>query len=320
MNGALLVNKPQGISSFAVIEALQRARLEWLRKSDPKIKKSSLPKIGHGGTLDPFATGLLVVCIGRGVKLSRYFLDSDKTYAAQILFGIQTESGDPTTPIKNTSETLPKSLHEIQLAAHTFVKKDYFQTPPMHSAIKQNGKPLYELARQGIEVERKTRLQKIYSFEVDHYLAPYADARISCSSGTYIRTLAEDIAKNLGTLASLNQLKRTQSCSHSVESALSLDQLVELTRNGEDWNTLSCWVHFNDLLDHLPSIELEHQEEIDLVCGRQGNLPSVMARLSAAPAALSLPVVLRNADRLVAVARFENETWGLERVFPPGET
>src|SRR5690348_4657881 len=139
MNGAFLVHKGQGISSFGVIEKIQRFLIEKLQ-----VKKRDLPKMGHGGTLDPFATGLLVVLVGRGVKLARYFLGSHKVYEGVIHFGKTTIPGDPTDPISETSSVIP-TLKQIQVLAHQLTLQPYLQTPPMHSAKKQNGKPLYEL-------------------------------------------------------------------------------------------------------------------------------------------------------------------------------
>src|SRR5262245_16579515 len=150
MNGALLIHKEAGISSFGVIERLQKHLLNSV--DGPRPKRKDLPKLGHGGTLDPFATGLLIVLVGRAVKLARYFLGAPKSYEGVIQFGKTTVPGDPTAPISETSETIPQTHEEIREIAHRLTLQPYLQTPPMHSAKKRNGKPLYELARAGIEV------------------------------------------------------------------------------------------------------------------------------------------------------------------------
>src|SRR5688500_7150860 len=129
MNGALLINKPAGITSFGVIEALQTALMRSMG-----IRKRDLPKLGHGGTLDPFATGLLVVCVGNAVKLARYFLDSHKGYRGIIRFGETTIPGDPTEPVSERSEILPAGIDELRELALRFADQPYLQTPPMHSA------------------------------------------------------------------------------------------------------------------------------------------------------------------------------------------
>src|SRR3954462_4957355 len=161
MHGALLVDKHAGISSFGVIELLQRELCNhW------GVRRKELPKIGHGGTLDPFATGLLVICVGRGVKLARYFLGSDKGYEGVIRFGETTVPGDPTAPISETSPNLPTSLEDLRAMAAKLTLQPYLQTPPMHSAKKKDGRPLYELARLGIEVERDPKLCTLRTFEI----------------------------------------------------------------------------------------------------------------------------------------------------------
>src|SRR5512140_1273341 len=132
MNGALFINKHECISSFGIIELLQKQIRE-----QSGLKRRDLPKLGHGGTLDPFATGLLVVLVGRGVKLARYFLGSTKTYEAVIHFGKTTIPGDPTEPISETSSILPESLEQLQDLAQRLTRQPYLQTPPMHSAKKQ---------------------------------------------------------------------------------------------------------------------------------------------------------------------------------------
>src|SRR6476620_11722098 len=188
MNGALLVHKHPGLTSFGIIELLQKSL-----RSQTGLKRKELPKMGHGGTLDPFASGLLVVLVGQSVKLARYFLGSQKEYEAVIRFGETTLSGDPTCPISDTSSIIPGDLHSIQEAAHSFTLSPYFQVPPMHSAKKQNGIALYELARQGIEVERKPQLCQILEFQIQNYELPKASCKVQCSSGTYIRVLAQDL-------------------------------------------------------------------------------------------------------------------------------
>src|SRR4051812_27690492 len=167
------------------------------------VKRRDLPKLGHGGTLDPFATGMLAVCVGRAVKLARYFLGSNKTYEGVIRFGETTVPGDPTAPISETSPVIPDSLEDIRKYAKTLTLQPYLQTPPMHSAKKVDGKPLYELARQGIEIEREAKVCHLYSFEILSYEKPRARFRLTCSSGTYVRTLAQDLARMMGSVALL---------------------------------------------------------------------------------------------------------------------
>ena len=182
LHGAILINKAQCISSFGIIERLRRALSDQYQ-----VKKSLLPKLGHGGTLDPFATGLMVICIGDGVKLARYFLGGDKTYTGTFKFGETSISGDATNPISETSELIPTSLEELRTLANSMTHVPYAQTPPMHSAKKIEGKPLYELARQGIEIDREAKICTLKRFDIESYSPPCALFRVECTSGTYIR-------------------------------------------------------------------------------------------------------------------------------------
>ncbi len=266
-HGCLLVSKPAGISSFGVIEALQRALLDAAKNSGLSVKKRDLPKFGHGGTLDPFATGLLIVCVGDGTKLSRYFLGSTKEYRARVRFGATTIPGDPTAPVAESCETIPASLGEIRRAAVRFTQVAYLQVPPMHSAKKIGGKVLYELAREGVEVERAPSEVRIHEFEILDYSAPVANIRVRCSSGTYIRVLGQDLGRRLGSLAYLETLERTRSGKYNLENTQSLDALCERLRSGEAIDKLSCFIPFDRMLDGFPALRISETEALQI---RQG--------------------------------------------------
>ncbi|OFZ00290.1 MAG: hypothetical protein A2Z97_15950, partial [Bdellovibrionales bacterium GWB1_52_6] len=173
LNGALLIHKHAGITSFGIIEQLQHQL-----RNTYQLKRRDLPKIGHGGTLDPFATGLLVVCVGRAVKLAQYFLGSTKTYEGSFRFGETTVPGDPTAPVSETSTVFPEGLTQLKELARRMTLQPYLQIPPMHSAKKKDGKPLYELARAGLEVEREPKLCSLYEFDILGYEKPYATFHI----------------------------------------------------------------------------------------------------------------------------------------------
>ena len=308
MNGALLISKHSGVSSFGIIEALQRE----LKKKTGISKRHELPKMGHGGTLDPFATGLLIVLIGRGVKLAQYFLGSIKAYEGVMKFGETTISGDHTDPISETTSCIPEGLEEIQKAAHAFTLSPYSQIPPMHSAKKQGGKPLYELARAGLEVERKPKICKIDQFEISSYDLTPAQAyyRVQCSAGTYIRTLAQDLAKNLHSLAYLKSLHRTRSGGFYVDQAWSMDQI---SASESSWDQLPCWVPFDGLLNHFPHVMATEFETQCLIQGKQHVLDGIIARAEAIQAAPYLAIYRE--ERLMAIARRESTSWRIDRVF-----
>ncbi len=306
MNGALLVHKHPGVSSFGVIEHLQR---EWMKNY--QIKKQDVPKMGHGGTLDPFATGLLVVLFGRGVKLARYFLGSAKSYEGVMRFGETTIPGDPTAPISEVSNILPQSLNQLQILAHSLTLQPYFQTPPMHSAKKQNGKPLYQLARSGIEVDRKAQLCQLMRFEISEYSAPRASFKIQCSSGTYIRTLTQDFAKTIGSVALLDSLHRTASGIFKIQDAWTMDQLSEALQADKKWNELPCWIPFHSLLQNYPRAEATPEEKLALFQGKQAYLLPILEKSNAH----SNCIAIYSQNELIAIARKAGETWGIERVF-----
>lgn len=307
-NGAFLINKEAGVSSFGVIEQLQRVFSEKYA-----TKRRDLPKMGHGGTLDPFATGLLIVCVGKGVKLSRYFLGSKKEYEAVIRFGETTIPGDPTAPISETSEKIPASTAEIQGFANEFTKAPYLQTPPMHSAKKVDGKPLYELARQGIEIERESKACTIYEFAVQEYAAPCAKVRVSCSSGTYIRTLAQDFGKKMGTVAMLDSLNRTSSGPFSLtKGAMTIAELSGLLEQTSP-ASLGCFVPFDRLLDSFPRIDINKSQATALFHGKQNVILEILSRLEESPE--NSRVALYHDEKLIAVANLSPGELGIERVF-----
>jgi len=327
MDGVLLINKGEGLSSFGVIEKLQIA----LRETTG-VKRRDLPKMGHGGTLDPFATGLLAVCVGRAVKLARYFLGSTKVYEARMRFGETTIPGDPTEPVSERSDVLPPSLEAIREMARRMTLQPYSQTPPMHSAKKKDGKPLYELARQGIEIEREARLCRLHDFEILGYDGVRSDLRVACSSGTYIRTLSQDLARLLGTVGMLETLHRVRSGALTVDQAWTLEQVIEATRAGRAWDTLPCWKPFDRMLDGYARIDLASDEARDLMHGKQQILLQIVRRIQGSAVQASHPyplyaeeegaerVALYQGPHLIGVALRQQGAWGIERVFPPGQS
>lgn len=327
MDGALLINKHAGVSSFGVIEELQRILMKHplaYGREEPFGRKRDLPKMGHGGTLDPFATGLLAVCVGRGVKLARYFLGSRKTYEGVIRFGETTIPGDPTAPVSERSHVLPASREAIQEHATHFTLQPYLQTPPMHSAKKKDGKPLYELARQGIEIEREAKSLRIHSFEILEYEKPCAKFRVECSSGTYIRTLSQDLGRMLGTVAMLDSLHRVASGIHSLGNAMSVGEIARQSATGARWDQLAAWAPFDRLLDGYERADATEDEAVALFQGRQAVLPTILSRTTNhVTAAIEKPacdpIAIYHAQSLIAIARQDHGVWGLERVFTPGE-
>jgi tRNA pseudouridine55 synthase len=214
-DGALLIDKPAGPTSHDVVDAIRR--------------QFRIKKVGHCGTLDPNATGLLIIVLGRGTKLSERLMSADKAYEGVIKFGEVTDSYDADGQLVSSLPVPPLTLGQINAEAATFVG-DLMQMPPMVSAVKKDGVPLYKLARKGVEVERKERLVHIYHFLFTHYQEPLGSFGIACTKGTYVRSIAHDLGQKLGCGAHLQTLRRTQSGKFRVADALALDQALQLTQ------------------------------------------------------------------------------------------
>ena len=216
MNGVLIVNKEQDFTSHDVV-----AKLRGITRQK---------KIGHTGTLDPMATGVLPVCFGNATKLCDMLTDKSKEYETCMLLGVTTDTQDITGSILEKKE-VKCTEKEISDVIQKFVG-EYEQMPPMYSALKVNGKKLYELARAGIEVERKTRTVVIEKIEILSIDFPRVYLRVGCSKGTYIRTLCDDIGRELGCGATMEELKRTRVGGFTIENAYTLNQIENMMQEG----------------------------------------------------------------------------------------
>ena len=214
LDGALLIDKPAGPTSHDVVDEIRR--------------QFRIKKVGHCGTLDPNATGLLIIVLGRGTKLSEKLMGDDKVYEGTIKFGETTDSYDSDGELVASLPVMPMTLAELNEAAATFVG-DQMQVPPMVSAIKKNGVPLYKLARQGIEVEREPRLVHIYTFRFSDYREPLGAFKLACTKGTYVRSVAHDLGRKLGCGAHLTTLRRSVSGKFDVTDARPLDEILKLS-------------------------------------------------------------------------------------------
>lgn len=215
LDGALLVDKPVGPTSHDVVARIRH--------------RFGIKKVGHCGTLDPNATGLLVIVLGRATKLSGCLMADDKVYEGAIRFGVATDSYDADGRVTGTLPVPPLTVEQLNEACVPFVG-DVMQTPPMVSAIKKDGVPLYKLARQGVEVEREARLVHIYTFRFTSYTAPVGEFRLACTKGTYVRSVAHELGRQLGCGAHLARLRRTASGRFDVAHAPPLDEIVRWSR------------------------------------------------------------------------------------------
>jgi tRNA pseudouridine55 synthase len=247
MDGILIIDKPAGITSHDVVARCRR------------ILKTK--RIGHTGTLDPFATGVMVILVGRATRLAQ-FLDKDaKEYEAVVRLGAETDTGDRTGELRITNyELRDVTIEEIENVLHDF-RGEIEQTPPMYSAKKVAGKKLYELARKGVEIERKPVKVMIYELEVQSskFKVQSSDVpiRVVCSAGTYIRTLAEDIGRKLETGAHLAELRRTKAGKFGIEKASTLEKLEEIFGANRLEEVL---ISMNEAVSHLPQAILSETE------------------------------------------------------------
>ena len=262
VSGVLLIDKPQGMTSQQVV-----SKVKYLLKSDVHDSK----KAGHTGTLDPMATGLLPICLGEATKFSHYQLDAIKSYHAIIKLGEQTDTGDAegeiiaTSPVPHVTQAMLQSVTEQFLG-------EIMQVPPMYSALKKDGKKLYELAREGIEVERAARPLTIYKLSLTPLSAQQLQLTVTCSKGTYVRVLAEDIAKALGTLGHLTALRRIRTGDFEIANAITL----------ADFAALDIAARFDKLLavdacvHSLPSLVLDASQSKRIRQGQRLNVKATM--------------------------------------------
>ena len=210
LDGVLIVDKASGMTSHDVV-AMVRRRL-------------GIKKVGHCGTLDPLATGLLLIVIGRGTKIQDLLMSEDKEYVGTMLLGVLTASQDADGEVLETRPVPEFSREQIDAAFGKF-KGDFYQLPPMVSAIKKEGVPLYKLARQGKEVEREPRFVHVFGYDIHTVRLPEIDFRVACSKGFYVRTYAFDIGHELGCGAHLKALRRTKSGRFTLDAAVTVEQL-----------------------------------------------------------------------------------------------
>jgi tRNA pseudouridine55 synthase len=264
MDGILIIDKPAGITSHDVVARCRRI----LRTK----------RIGHTGTLDPFATGVMVILVGKATRLAQ-FLDKDaKEYEAVVRFGFETDTGDRTGSPKSKVQS-PKSVSvgEIEAVLPDF-RGEILQTPPMYSAKKVEGKKLYELARKGVEIERQPVKVTIFELELTESRVESRESRendfglwtldfglrVVCSAGTYIRVLAEDIGKKLGTGAHLAELRRTRAGKLGIERAVTLEKLEEIVAQHRLAPNL---ISMNDAVSHLAEVKLSTEESAQIKNG-----------------------------------------------------
>jgi len=250
LDGILNINKPKGKTSFSVVARIR--------------KLSGERRVGHAGTLDPDATGVLPVCLGQGTRVIEFLVNTTKTYRARIEFGKATDTYDGSGQITHEGDISDIKKRRVEAALDAF-RGHIEQTPPMYSAIKHQGQPLYKLARAGITVERKKRTVVIHRLELITWRKPIVTVEVECSKGTYIRSLAHDLGEHLGCGAFLKSLVRTRCGIFNIEDSISITQLEEACHDG-NWQTLLRPIDI--VLQDLPAIAIDEDNEKAFKTGR----------------------------------------------------
>lgn len=254
MNGIVVIDKPKGVTSHDVVGMMR--------------KRFGTRRVGHTGTLDPMATGVLPVCIGNACRAADMLIESDKRYTAQLMLGKTTDTLDIEGTVTGECDVTVGEA-EVREAICKFTG-EISQIPPMYSAIKKDGKKLYELAREGKEIEREPRRITIYSIDIVSVNLPYVEIDVTCSKGTYIRTLCDDIGKTLGCGAVMTELRRTQTAGFSIDTAYTIDELDSMEDKGVALKPT------DELFAHLRAINLNEKQTRSITNGvqmtwREGN-------------------------------------------------
>jgi tRNA pseudouridine55 synthase len=286
IHGFVVVDKPAGITSHDVVSRVRRIL--------------GTRKVGHTGTLDPFATGVLPVAVNDGTKAIPFLDEGIKCYEALIQLGVATDTLDMTGTVQREGDFSTVTGQQLLDVFERFTGP-ILQIPPMYSAIKQGGQPLYKLARQGQEVERQPRPVDIHAIELLSVALPFVSIKVTCSRGTYVRTLADDIGTALGCGAALKELRRTASGLFEIGVATTLE---ELARAAEAGDAASIFISPFDALAHMPDIPLADTGLAKVSYGRSPLWEETVGNIDVVGTAGEL-VRLSHAGELVAVARLQ---------------
>lgn len=284
MNGILIIDKPEGLTSAEVVR---------------RVKSRTRVKVGHLGTLDPFATGLLPLCLGEATKIAQFLNAADKTYVGQIRLGFATETGDRTGASVRTASVPKLSAADLAAVEQKFTG-ECLQVPPMYSALKRSGVPLYKLARRGVHVEREARPVRITSLRVALVENDRLSFEVSCSKGTYVRVLAEDIGVALQTEAHLVSLRRIRFGSFGLERAVGLESWAEHD---------APLVSIREALSSLPTRHVTDRVAASIRHGKT----RVLEEIDPAPEG-TLAVLVDSAQQAVAVIARRGGRWSFGRV------
>lgn len=288
MEGILNIDKPQWLSSHDVVARVRRI--------------CGTRRVGHAGTLDPLATGVLLVCVGRATRLSEYLMGQQKVYTATVRLGQTTNTYDAEGEVTEERPFSHITSFDIEQALETF-RGSIEQIPPIYSALKVNGQPMYKLARAGKDVERKPRPVTIYELALLNWAPPNLQLRVVCSTGTYIRSLAHDIGEMLSCGGHITVLRRTAVGEFTLSDAVTLDTLAS-----DDWK--SFCLPSDEAVTNLLRVDASEAETAALLMGQQIPCSTVQS-------ADALARVYDNQGQFFGILQYENNAWRPKKMFPP---
>lgn len=298
MNGIFNINKPSGKTSYQIVAMVKRL--------------SGERKVGHAGTLDPIATGVLPVCLGKATRIIEYLFDASKTYLAEIELGVATDTYDASGQVTSRRDASAVSRARVAKALAAFSGLIQ-QTPPMYSALKHHGTPLYRLARAGIVVERPSRPTRVHRIELKSFESPVATVEIECGKGTYIRSLAHDLGEVLGCGAHIKSLVRLKYGPFHINDSVSISRLEEAFQSGDG---MDCLYPMEMVLSHLPAVVVSSEQAGNLKHGQYLDVETVNEQIPAGEPQLR---VYTSEGHLLGLWRFDPERnqYQPRKVFAP---
>lgn len=299
MNGILNLNKPRGRTSFDIIAAIK--------------KISNEKRVGHAGTLDPAASGVLPVCIGKATRVIEYLMDSTKTYNADIELGASTDTYDADGKIVKTGDCSTVTVAQVKSMLSEF-RGNIIQVPPVYSALKKNGRPLYELARKGAAITPEGRPITIYDISILDWIPPIVKIRVVCGKGTYIRSLANDLGEKLGCGAFLKSLVRESYGPFNINDSITLNEFEESVKSGYREQFL---YPIDAVIKHLPMVTLTEDEALMVANGVDIPIMRLLTTFSSQPLTSCYCRSYLPSGQLLAVLKYNSESrlWHPEKVF-----
>jgi tRNA pseudouridine55 synthase len=291
MDGIINIDKPAGITSYGVVARVRRM--------------SGEKKVGHAGTLDPAATGVLPVCLGRATRVVEYIMGTPKIYMAEIELGVETDTYDASGAVVGRGDPSPIDRPALQTALESF-RGNIMQTPPMHSALKHGGRPLYDLAREGRTVTRRSRPVTVYAIVLLDFRTPRLKLEVACGRGTYIRSLAHDLGEALGCGAHLAALRRTRYGRFDARDAAPLTELEEAFESG-GWRRFVLPIDFP--LGHLSAAVIGEEDETAMKKGQPLHLD-----VATPPGEPEVCRAYTEDGQFLGILRHEGDAWRPEKV------